>query len=294
MQPEGRGEQATTREQRGVPIAGSRIAGSLHSLDGSEMLAPWRLAPYVAALVCGLALRLWWVHAHAALQGDPQVYADIARNWLQHGVYGITVPGPAGNPAANMVRPTIIRLPGYPLFLAICFKLFGVMNFRAVLLVQVVADLLTCALLAACARRLWSRRARHGHPVAGSAVPVHGDLCGCSTDRDPGAAGDRRRAAAVRSPGWPGRKAAARECRRPGSKGRVVGVAHTGTLLVCGRTAATRWRAARRNTLPGAGLVCARQSGAWPGGAAGRCGGGARGTAFCALGGAQLAYLPCL
>jgi 4-amino-4-deoxy-L-arabinose transferase-like glycosyltransferase len=106
--------------------------------------------PFVCALMAGLLLRVWWVYAHPALSGDPQVYADIARNWLVHGVYGVT---------NGTVRPTLIRLPGYPLFLAICFKLFGLQNVRAVLLVQVLADLGTCVLLAATTRRLWSRRA---------------------------------------------------------------------------------------------------------------------------------------
>jgi hypothetical protein len=117
--------------------------------------APWRLAPFVLALIAGLAMRLWWIHAHAALGGDPQVYADIARNWLQHGVYGVTVKDASG----SHIEPTLIRLPGYPLFLAACFRLFGVLNFRAVLYVQALVDLATCAMLAATARALWSRRA---------------------------------------------------------------------------------------------------------------------------------------
>lgn len=110
----------------------------------------WRRLPFTCALAAGLVLRLWWVHAHPALSGDPQVYADIARNWLVHGIYGVT---------NETVRPTLIRLPGYPLFLALCFRIFGLQNVRAVLLVQVAVDLCTCALLAATARRLWSRRA---------------------------------------------------------------------------------------------------------------------------------------
>ncbi len=112
---------------------------------------PWRPWPYLAAIVLGAALRLWWIKAHAALQGDPQIYAEIARNWLMHGVYGFAT--------ATGVRPTLIRLPGYPLFLAACFRLFGLANARAVLLVQAGVDLGTCALLACAARRLWSRRA---------------------------------------------------------------------------------------------------------------------------------------
>ncbi len=128
----------------------ARREPSFHLLQSSTDFEPWRPIPFAAALAAGLALRLWWVHAHPALAGDPQVYADIARNWLQHGVYGVT---------NETTRPTLIRLPGYPLFLALCFRLFGLQSVRAVLLVQVAVDLGTCALIAATARRLWSRRA---------------------------------------------------------------------------------------------------------------------------------------
>ena len=58
-----------------------------------------------------------------------------------------------------MIRSTLIRLPGYPLFLAACFRLFGMENYRAVLYVQLAADLLTCWLAAALAGRLFGRRA---------------------------------------------------------------------------------------------------------------------------------------
>ncbi len=128
-----------------------REIGSPAPTNGPGVLEPWRFRPCFVALLAGLGLRLWWVHAHAALEGDPQVYAAIARNWLTHGVYGVTNDG--------QVRPTLIRLPGYPLFLAICFKVFGLARLRAALLVQVVVDLGTCALLASAARRLWNRRA---------------------------------------------------------------------------------------------------------------------------------------
>jgi 4-amino-4-deoxy-L-arabinose transferase-like glycosyltransferase len=50
-------------------------------------------------------------------------------------------------------------LPGYPAFLGVIFALFGVGNFRAVLLVQVLFDLATCFLIADLARRLFSARA---------------------------------------------------------------------------------------------------------------------------------------
>ena len=82
---------------------------------------------------------------------DSRLYADIAMNWLQHGVYGITDSG--------QVVPTFSRLPGYPAFLAAIFAVFGESNFRAVLLIQVLFDLGTCFLIADLARRMLSGRA---------------------------------------------------------------------------------------------------------------------------------------
>jgi 4-amino-4-deoxy-L-arabinose transferase-like glycosyltransferase len=58
-----------------------------------------------------------------------------------------------------VVTPTLSRLPGYPAFLALIFRLFGDENFRAVLLVQVLVDLATCFLIADLSRRLFSARA---------------------------------------------------------------------------------------------------------------------------------------
>ncbi len=104
----------------------------------------------VGAGVLGLALRLFLVFCAPGVVDDSRLYADIAKNWLQHGVYGITNSG--------AIMPTLSRLPGYPAFLAAIFSLFGKDNFRAVMLVQVVFDLVTCFLIADMARRLFSDR----------------------------------------------------------------------------------------------------------------------------------------
>jgi len=98
-----------------------------------------------------IALRLFLALRFPAVVDDSRLYADIAKNWLDHGVYGIT------NGAAIM--PTLSRLPGYPAFLAAIFAIFGRDNFRAVLGVQILFDLGTCFLVAAMARRLYSPRA---------------------------------------------------------------------------------------------------------------------------------------
>jgi 4-amino-4-deoxy-L-arabinose transferase-like glycosyltransferase len=106
------------------------------------------------ALFAGLALRLWWILHYGQTTVDARVYGEFARNLLQHGTYGFgtTIPGVA-------VTPSLIRLPGYPLFLALCFRLFGIENYLAVMLVQALIDLGTCVLIAALATRLFSRRA---------------------------------------------------------------------------------------------------------------------------------------
>ncbi|HWB33242.1 MAG TPA: glycosyltransferase family 39 protein [Acidobacteriaceae bacterium] len=108
------------------------------------------------AITIGLALRLWFIHHYALITGDSLLYGDIAKNWLQHGVYGFSDINAAG---IATVRPTLIRLPGYPLFLAACFRLFGLEHYTAVLYVQAAIDLATCCLLAALAGRLFGHRA---------------------------------------------------------------------------------------------------------------------------------------
>jgi hypothetical protein len=106
----------------------------------------------VAALALGLGLRLWFIVHMARIAGDSLIYGDIAKTWMQTGVYGF---GLAGGGAV----PTLIRLPGYPMFLVACFRLFGVEHYTAVMYGQGVADLVTCVLVGALAGRLFGRRA---------------------------------------------------------------------------------------------------------------------------------------
>jgi 4-amino-4-deoxy-L-arabinose transferase-like glycosyltransferase len=104
------------------------------------------------ALALGIALRLWFVDHAARIAGDSLIYGNIAKNWLLHGVYGFAQSG--SGPV-----PTLIRLPGYPLFLVACFRLFGLEHYTAVMYVQCAIDLLTCLLVSALAGRLLGRRA---------------------------------------------------------------------------------------------------------------------------------------
>ena len=106
---------------------------------------------FALAGLAALGLRLLFVFRFPAIVDDSRLYADIAVNWLQHGVYGITNSG--------RIMPTLSRLPGYPTFLAAIFAILGIDNYRAVLLIQVLFDLATCFLIADLARRMFCDRA---------------------------------------------------------------------------------------------------------------------------------------
>jgi hypothetical protein len=110
----------------------------------------------LCALAAGTALRAWFIHAFPQIQGDSLLYADIARNWLTHGIYGRSLIHPGGEPT---ISPTLVRLPGYPGFLALCFAVFGKQNYLAILYLQVVIDLATCLLIADFVRRICGHRA---------------------------------------------------------------------------------------------------------------------------------------
>src|ERR1700761_7188485 len=121
-------------------------------------MPPLRLRPTISvvlALTAGAILRLWFVHAFPQIQGDTLLYSDIAHNWWNRGIYGRTILHPG---AAPLIAPTLVRLPGYPAFLALCFAIFGQQNFSAILYLQVVIDLFSCLLIAAFVRKLCGER----------------------------------------------------------------------------------------------------------------------------------------
>jgi 4-amino-4-deoxy-L-arabinose transferase-like glycosyltransferase len=120
-------------------------------LDFVQDLLGKRARFFLWATLAALSLRLFLVWRFPGVVDDSRLYANIAENWLQHGIYGVTNSG--------VIMPTLSRLPGYPAFLAAVFAILGIDNFRAVLLVQVVFDLGTCFLIADLARRLLSARA---------------------------------------------------------------------------------------------------------------------------------------
>ncbi len=106
---------------------------------------------FLIATLAGFALRLLFIFRLPGVTTDSFVYGDIAKNWLQHGIYGLG--------GVNDISPTYIRLPGYPAFLAAVFAIFGMEHYRAVLMVQMFVDIGTCFLIADLARRLVSARA---------------------------------------------------------------------------------------------------------------------------------------
>jgi len=106
---------------------------------------------FLFGTLAALALRLLFIFRFPAVTADSLVYGDIAKNWLQHGIFGLR--------GINEISPTYIRLPGYPAFLAAVFAVFGMEHYRAALVLQMFVDIGTCFLIADLSRRLVSPRA---------------------------------------------------------------------------------------------------------------------------------------
>ena len=71
---------------------------------------------------------------------DGRVYAQMARNLLEQHVFS--------HDAQPPYQPSLIRLPGYPVFLAGVYSIFGHTNNGAVRVVQALIDTATCGLIA--------------------------------------------------------------------------------------------------------------------------------------------------
>ncbi len=105
----------------------------------------------LGAVLAGLALRLLLVWKFPLISGDTGIYEQLARNWLDHGVYGLWFNG--------QLVPVDIRVPGYPAFIAAIFSVFGRPLF-AVMVVQAFLDMLTCLLAGAIAAWLAPNHSR--------------------------------------------------------------------------------------------------------------------------------------
>src|SRR5277367_7128846 len=122
---------------------GSFAAGA--GVRSHSRILPISYAHLAGALLCGLALRIFFVARFPFYAGDTKFYEELARNWLDHGVYGLFVRG--------VLTPVDMRVPGYPAFLAAIYFAIG-RNARAVMVVQALVDLGTCVLAALIAARL--------------------------------------------------------------------------------------------------------------------------------------------
>lgn len=92
-------------------------------------------------LVVAATFRIYVAHwLPNDLPDDGRVYAQMARNVLEQHVY-------SHDPEAPF-NPSLIRLPGYPLFLASVYSVFGHQNNGAVRIVQALIDTATCGLIA--------------------------------------------------------------------------------------------------------------------------------------------------
>ncbi|HTK95924.1 MAG TPA: glycosyltransferase family 39 protein [Terriglobales bacterium] len=100
---------------------------------------------FLVLTAAALALRLLFFWKLRFVEGDSLNYGEIARNLLQHRVYGFT------DLEHQTVAPTLIRLPGYPLFMAAIWLVAGVEHYNAIMLVQIAIDVATCFLVAALA-----------------------------------------------------------------------------------------------------------------------------------------------
>lgn len=109
---------------------------------------------WIAALLAGLAVRIFFVLTVSPSTGDGPIYEELAQNWRGHGIYGLDLSG--------KITPVNIRMPGYPAFLAAVSYLFG-RGERPPTLAQAVVDIVTCLLTAALAALLvpppWKKRA---------------------------------------------------------------------------------------------------------------------------------------
>src|SRR5258706_10338277 len=98
----------------------------------------WALA--ISLLLLTLASRICLAYFYPVDgPGDGVVYTQLAKNILEQKVYSLESEAP--------FTPTLVRLPGYPLFIAAVYSIFGHDNNTAVRIVQAVFDTATCLII---------------------------------------------------------------------------------------------------------------------------------------------------
>src|SRR6188508_3244785 len=90
-----------------------------------------------AALAARLAVAIGLANDES---DDGRLYTRLAHNVLVNGVYAQDEEPP--------FHPTYIRVPGYPLFVAGVYRVFGDWNNTAVRALQAILDTATCGLVA--------------------------------------------------------------------------------------------------------------------------------------------------
>ncbi len=121
-------------------------------------LTRWSVFSAALAISAGSILRIWMLRKFFEVSGDSQLYGGMAKNLLLHGRYAVT-------DGTGVLHSTLIRLPGYPLFLAACFQLFGMENYFSAVCAQILLEMIGCVLIALFAWRIspsaYRRRAVH-------------------------------------------------------------------------------------------------------------------------------------
>src|ERR1700723_4744765 len=110
------------------PDANAATGASYNPLEIFRHLSYWHL---LAALSLGLALRLFFIIHFPFYAGDTKFYDELARNLLDHRVYGLFVHG--------QLTPVDMRMPGYPVFFAAVYAALGG-PFKRVRFVQAGTD----------------------------------------------------------------------------------------------------------------------------------------------------------
>ena len=106
----------------------------------------------LTALVTGFFFRFFFLWYLPSSAGDTALYETLSLNWVKHSIYGMPVDG--------VLTPVDIRMPGYPVYLAVvhAFTNLGGEPARfGAMLGQIFADLACCVLIAELASRCAGR-----------------------------------------------------------------------------------------------------------------------------------------
>jgi 4-amino-4-deoxy-L-arabinose transferase-like glycosyltransferase len=106
---------------------------------------------FFATTMAAVLLRLFFVLKLPVVAVDSLIYGDIAKCLINNHMFGLE--------KVSGWEPTLMRLPGYPFFLAFTFLIFGQDHYFGAMLFQLFFDVLTCFLVADIARRVLCARA---------------------------------------------------------------------------------------------------------------------------------------